>query len=144
VSPLSGSGLSQTFSFVFSDVNGASDLASTQVLFNASFSAVSGCYVYVIPSNGAVYLGNDADSGFLTPLTLGVAGTLQNSQCSINMGASSGVTSGNTYTMNLAVTFQAGFTGAKNVYGYVLQTTGGLSSGWQTLGSWNVPGTVQP
>jgi len=28
--------------------------------------------------------------------------------------------SGNTYTMNLAVTFQAGFAGAKGVFGYVL------------------------
>jgi hypothetical protein len=35
-------------------------------------------------------------------------------------GASSGVMSGNTYTMNLAVTFQAGFAGAKGVFGYVL------------------------
>jgi hypothetical protein len=52
------------------------------------------------------------------------------------MGASSGVMSGNTYTLNLAVTFQAGFTGAKNVYGYASQTTGSLNSGWQTLGTW--------
>ena len=136
LSPSSGSGASQTFAFAFSDVNGASDLNSVQVIFNASFSAVSGCYVYVIPSNGAVYLGNNADSGFLTPLTLGVAGTLTNSQCSINIGASSGVMSGNTYTLNLAITFQAGFAGAKNVYGYALQTTGSLNSGWQTLGTW--------
>ena len=144
VSPLSGSGASQTFAFVFSDVNGASELNSTQVIFNASLSGVSGCYVYTLAGSGAVYLANNANNGWSGPLTLGVAGTLQNSQCAINMGASSGVTSGNTYTMNLAVTFQAGFTGAENVYGYVLQTAGGLTSGWQTLGSWNVPGTVQP
>jgi hypothetical protein len=144
VSPLSGSGVSQTFAFVFSDVNGASNLNSTQVIFDASLSPVSSCYLYTLPGSGAVYLANNANNGWSGPLTLGVAGTLQNSQCAINMGASSGVTSGNTYTMNLAVTFQAGFTGAKSVYGYVLQTTGGLNSGWQTLGAWNVPGTVQP
>jgi len=144
VSPLSGSGVSQTFSFAFTDVNGASDLTSTQVIFNAGLSGVSGCYLYTVPSSGAVYLANNADSGFSAPLTLGVAGTLQNSQCSINMGASSGVMSGNTYTMNLAVTFQAGFTGAKGVFGYVLQTTGGLASGWQQLGTWTVPVTAQP
>ena len=79
---------------------------------------------------------NNAGNAWSAPLTLGVAGTLQNSHCSINMGASSGVVSGNTYTMNLAITFQAGFTGANNVYGYVLQTTGGLNSGWQQLGTW--------
>ena len=70
VSPLSGSGVSQTFSFVFSDANGASDLNSVQVIFNSSFSAVSGCYVFAVPATGAVYLANNADSGFSAPLTL--------------------------------------------------------------------------
>jgi hypothetical protein len=47
--------------------------------------------------------------------------------------------------MNLAVTFQAGFTGAKGVFGYASQTTGGLNSGWQQLGTWTVPsGATQP
>ena len=56
VSPLAGSGASQTFAFVFSDVNGASDLTSTQVLFNASLSVASACYIYTLPGSGAVYL----------------------------------------------------------------------------------------
>ena len=136
VSPLSGSGVSQTFAFAFTDVNGASDLNSTLVLFNASLSAAPGCYIYAIPGSGAVYLSNNAGSAWSAPLTLGSAGTLQNSQCAINVGASSGVMSGNTYTLNLAITFQAGFTGAKGVFGYALQNTGGLNSGWQQLGTW--------
>ena len=70
------------------------------------------------------------------PLALGSPGTLLNSQCSINVGASSGVISGNTYTLRLAITFQAAFTGAKNTYGFASQATGGLSSGWQALGTW--------
>jgi hypothetical protein len=136
VSPSTGSGFSQTFTFVFFDINGASDIASTQLIFNGSFTAVSGCYVYALPASGAVYLANDGDNAWPAPLTLSSAGTLQNSQCAINMGASSGVMSGNTYTLNLAITFQAGFAGGKNVYGYVSQTTGGLNSGWVQLGTW--------
>ena len=40
--------------------------------------------------------------------------------------------------LNLAITFQAGFAGVKSLYGYE-STIGGLSSGWQTLGTWIVP-----
>jgi hypothetical protein len=69
------------------------------------------------------------------PMTLGTAGTLQNSQCAVNVGSSSGALSGNTYTLNLAITFQGGFTGAKNVYG-LATSLGAVSSGWATVGTW--------
>jgi len=136
VSPSSGSGASQTFTLTYSDTNGAADLAYVQAAFNSTLSGVAACDVYVVPASGAIYLANAAYSAWSLPLTLGSAGTLQNSQCAINVGASSGVLSGNIYTLKLAITFQSGFTGAKNLYGYASQTIGNLNSGWQTLGTW--------
>ena len=135
----------QTFTFVYSDVNGAagSDIGADGYQLDA-LSSASACYVYTTPSNNAVYLSNDAGSGWSGPFTLGSSGTLQNSQCSINVGASSGVISGNTYTLHLAITFQAAFTGTKNIYGLASQSTGGLSSGWQALGTWTVATSSQP
>jgi hypothetical protein len=68
---------------------------------------------------------------------LGTTGTLQNSQCTLNVGASSATLSGNTYTLHLALTFQAGYAGAKSIFGYA-GSQGGTNSGWQTMGTWTV------
>jgi uncharacterized repeat protein (TIGR01451 family) len=140
VSPVSGNGTSEAFTFVYNDANGAGDLASAQVIVGASNSAASSCYVWVTPASGAVWLAND-NGTWAASMTLGTAGTLQNSQCVVNVGSSSGTLSGNTYTLTLALSFQSGFSGAKNVYSYASSLTTGLSSGWQTVGTWTT-GTV--
>jgi hypothetical protein len=134
VSPSSGSGASQTFTFVYTDVNGAPDLGSAQAMINASNSGVSSCYVWVAPVTGTIWLAGDAGN-WPASLTLGTSGTLQNSQCSVNVGSSSATVSGNTYTLNLVMTFASGFSGAKNIYSYAANLTE-LNSGWQTVGAW--------
>jgi hypothetical protein len=135
VTPSSGSGTSQTFTFVYTDGNGAADLASAQVIVNATQSGASSCYVWVTPGTGAVWLANDTGASWPGPLTLSTSGTLQNSQCAVNVGESSAALSGNTYTLNLAISFQAGFTGTKNIYSYATSLPG-LNSNWQTVGTW--------
>jgi hypothetical protein len=75
------------------------------------------------------------------PLKMGSTGTLQNSQCILNMAGSSATASGNTLTLNLALTFTAGFSGAKNVYMEVANAT--HNSRWSAYGSWTVSSTVQ-
>jgi hypothetical protein len=45
---------------------------------------------------------------------------------------------GNALTLNLAISFSAGYAGAKNVFGFA-QDLGGLISGWQMLGTWTRP-----
>jgi hypothetical protein len=138
VSPASGTGGSGTFSFAFTDSSGASDLTMVQMLINGSLTAGSACYIAVFPPSQSVYLFNDTATALLGPGTMGVAGTLANSQCTLNPGGSSVTLSGTTLTVRLALTFPSGFAGAKNVYGYA-QTNAGLGSGWQALGSWTVP-----
>jgi hypothetical protein len=63
--------------------------------------------------------------------------TLSNSQCSINAAAATVVPSGNNLTVNLPVTFTAGYAGAKGIFMFA----SGLSanSGWQSMGTWTVP-----
>jgi hypothetical protein len=78
------------------------------------------------------------------PGTLGGAGgTLQNSQCGVNLGASSVTMSGNTLTLTLATTFTASYAGAKNIYMFAANASG-LTSGWQDRGDWTVPQGVVP
>jgi hypothetical protein len=69
---------------------------------------------------------------------VGTPGALSNSQCTVDIGASSISTSGNTLTLTLALTFKQVFTGAKNIYMGVFNN-GNVFSGWQAEGTWIVP-----
>jgi sugar lactone lactonase YvrE len=140
VAPNTGSGIQQTFTFHFSDGLGATDLSTMFVYFNSSFSAaVNACLIeYDRPSN-TLFLFNDTGTAWI-PMTLGAAGTIANSQCSINTGTATANLSGPDLMLTLPVTFAPGYSGAKNSYAYA----GGSSanSGWQTLGTWTVPVVV--
>jgi hypothetical protein len=71
-------------------------------------------------------------SGSLTP----GGGTQQNSQCVLSGTGSSATVSGQTLTLNLALTFLPAFNGAKYVY---MQANGQFAStGWQARGAWSV------
>ena len=143
VAPSSGSGSSQTFSFVYLDPNGPADLAEAQALINTAVSGVGACYIFYNPALGSVTLANNGYTGLLGPMTLGTAATLQNSQCTVNGATSSATWSGNTLTLNLSLTFQPAFGGSKGIFGYA-RSVGGPVSGWVTLGAWTVPGAQPP
>jgi len=83
-----------------------------------------------------LFLYNDAGASG-TSATLGTAGTLSNSQCSINAGTATVTTSGMNLTLNLPVTFTAAYAGAKSVYMYAAGSS--AASGWLPMGSWTVP-----
>jgi hypothetical protein len=138
VTPSTGTGFSNTFSFVFSDANGASDLGIVQVVINSSLSGYQGCYVSIDPVHKTLLLLNDGATAWQGPITLPTSGTLANSQCTVNGGSSSIALSGNNATVNLALSFSGSFGGAKSVYGYA-QAANGLNSGWTALGNWTVP-----
>jgi hypothetical protein len=135
VQPTSGSAWSHTFTFVYSDQDGATDLVSVQALVNASQNSASACYLSVDPVAGSVSLATDSGGGWLGPAALGSPATLQNSQCSVAVSSSAGTVSSNVYTLQLALTFAPGFAGAKNVYAYAASRQA-RNSGWQKLGTW--------
>ena len=63
VSPSSGFGTTQQFSFVASSPNGAGNLAFVNMLFNTTRSAVNGCYLtYVAAANQLSLLSDDGSS----------------------------------------------------------------------------------
>jgi hypothetical protein len=143
VTPGSGSGSSQTFGFLMSDSKGYAAIASAQVLINGQFSVSGGCYLYINRAAGAIYLTNDAGTAWTGPVVAGQSGTLQNSQCTVSGPASSLSGNGSNLTLNLALTFQAAFAGAKGVYLEVYEGPG-ADTGWQQKGTWTVPSASQP
>ena len=129
VTPTSGSGLQQTFSFLASDGVGATDLSTIYAMFNATFSGINSCMVeYSRPAN-TLYLLNDAGIVW-SPAIIGSATVLSNSQCSVNAATTTAILSGNNLTLALPVTFASADGGAKTIWGYAAGSV--ANSGWQT------------
>src|SRR5260370_933504 len=140
VSPSSGSGTTQTFSFVYSDSSGYADIHYVEILFQTQISGQSACYLQYVPSNNTISLVTDSGTGYAGAAQVGVAGTISNSQCTLDAGASTVSLSGNNVTLNLALTFKPAFSGAKNAYMNAYNNANALS-GWQAKGTWTVAGT---
>ena len=104
-------------------------------LINGSLSGAGGCWTYFLMGSNQLALVNDAGNGVAGVLTPGSAGTMSNSQCSIDGPTSSAVGSGNTLALTLAVTFKASFSGTQTFYGLAVDDAN-LYNGWKTLGTW--------
>src|SRR5712692_3316408 len=143
VTPSSGTGSSQTFSYVFSDPNGFTDIVSAQMLVGP-FSAANSCYMYFERSTNRLWLVDDSGTGHATgsPVTLSVAGSLQNSQCTVDALLSSSSGAGNNLTVNLALTFKPALAGAQG--NDMTAWDGTNSSPWESKGTWIVPGYQPP
>jgi hypothetical protein len=144
VSPGRSTSLGQTYTFTFTDTNGYTDLNVLDILTNSFLDGITACYVAYVPTGattGYLYLVDDGgDGGYAagSPRLLSAGGTLQNSQCSINLAGSSASASGNTLTLNLAIAFKAGFAG-NQVFYLAARNSGSGNSGWQPVGSVTVP-----
>ncbi|HEY1757189.1 MAG TPA: hypothetical protein VGG72_17580 [Bryobacteraceae bacterium] len=146
VGPGAGSGLAQTFTFSFLDPAGYADLSVLDILINNYLDGAAACYIAFVPasaSTGYLYLVDDGGDGSYvsgTPAWLPSSGVWENSQCKISGTGSSVSASGNTLTLTLAITFTPAFAGNKIFYTAARSAT--ENSGWQALGTWNVPGLV--
>jgi hypothetical protein len=137
VTPSSGSGPGSLFSYVLSDADGYQDLGWTYVLFNETWTGVGSCMVWYAPFSNALYLTDDAGN-WTGPMTPGTVGTLQNTQCTLNVGNSSVDKAGTNMTLNLDLTFHQNGTKTTWLYGADSQSQ---NTGWAALGTWTVSGS---
>uniref|UniRef100_Q02BK6 Beta-propeller repeat protein n=1 Tax=Solibacter usitatus (strain Ellin6076) TaxID=234267 RepID=Q02BK6_SOLUE len=135
VTPASGNGAGQVFSFQFADPAGATDLTSVGALFGVSAGTSGACAVSYDRVHNALFLLTDsgqAPAGSITP----GSGTQQNSQCTLSGAGSTVALSGPTLTLNLALTFLPAFNGSKTVYMQAITPL--ASTAWQPKGAWSV------
>ena len=138
VSPSSGSGATQTFTFTAASGGGYRNIASVQI--TVANTGASCSLDYTAP--GSISINNDSGSGLAESGTLGGSGTIQNSECSLNLAASSVVGASNNLTLTLAITFKSGLQGLQNIYMSVGDNAG-LVSSRQQMGTWTAPVTQQ-
>jgi hypothetical protein len=136
--PDSGAGSSQTFTFLYADTGGAGVISTASGLFNATNTLVGGCAFQYNKASNTLQIYQDNGTLNLTTKTVGTAGVLSNSQCSIDVGSSSAAASGNSQVVNVAITFTTpAFDGVKNIYMNVSDANG-TTTAWQGFGSWTV------
>lgn len=133
------SGTTGTVSATFSDVNGFADLNVVNLLINTGLDGGGACYFAYVRSANAIYLVTDAGDGLLPAVTPGTGGMAANSQCSVLGSGSSVSTSGNSLSLSLNLSMSTpAFRGARIVYA-AARDLAGNNSGWQAIGTWNVP-----
>jgi hypothetical protein len=143
ISPASGSGSSTTVTAAFSDLDGASDLATAELDIQSSLGVGAACLVSL--QSGLLYLTNNAGTGLVGPVTPGSSGSASNSQCTISGSGASYSASGTTLTLTVPIVFSNSFEGTKQTYLYAADFVTGLTTGgWQLTGSWTVTGSSPP
>jgi hypothetical protein len=133
INPASGTGLTTTRTFVFTDANGANDLGVVNVLINTALDGRNACYIGYDSVNNLIVL--LTDSGLdASVLVLPSAATVSNSQCSIAGSSITAVKAGNTLTLTIGYTFTSAFGGGRVIYAAARDANGG-NSGWSAVGS---------
>jgi hypothetical protein len=140
VTPGAGSGSSQTFTARYSNTLGASDLTLVYLRFSTGPTGPTNtCMVRYDRAAGRLSLRDDGGN-WMAGAHIPASGVQQNSQCAIDFAGSSASSSGQTLTLNVAVTFRSSYAGTKNIYGYATSATGAIAD-WQHRGTWTIPST---
>jgi hypothetical protein len=147
VTPSNGAGWHQTYTFTFSDPNGATDISSTQMDVGNSSGTANSCVVffgrgssfgYPDPSMGGFWLEDNAGQSWSGGGPVGQPGTLENSQCIVDAGASSLQLSGMNLTITVAASFKPGYAAAHTVWDMAQDNEGLSSGGYYGAGSYTV------
>ena len=136
--PALTAGPARTFTLTARDANGYADLNRIYFVVNTSASVpVNTCHGFYDRPTNAIYLYNDALTALSAPLSPGVVGTIQNSQCAIDGATSSVALSGLDAVLNLAITRKGAFaTTAQNLFVWITDASG-LGTGWVPASQWN-------
>lgn len=140
VTPSSGAGVSQPFTVTASSYNWG-NTGIIEALINSALAEAGSCYVIYYQSGNLLYLLSNDGSAWMGGLTPGAAGSVSNSQCTLNSQNSSVSQSGANLSVTFGLTFLASFDGAQNVYMGAFDGAG-QTSGWQQMGTWTAGAAV--
>ncbi|MCX6602055.1 MAG: hypothetical protein NTV52_00465 [Acidobacteria bacterium] len=137
---LAGSGTSAPIQVRITQPGGVAQIGVVNILVNRALDGRAACYIAYSQPAQVLFLVNDAgpDAGLSPALTLGGAGSVSNSQCSVAGTGSSATVTGNTLVITLNISFTTSFGGNKVIYA-AARNTDGVTAGWRTMGVHAVP-----
>ena len=140
VSPNSGSGSLQTFTFTVSDSSSATNLTGMSILITPGSPAeiANACSLVFATTvtTAAIGLWDNTGNTTLSTKNVGSSATLQNSQCAV--GSTVNFTSGDSFQFQIQLQFNTtNFAGTQNIYLQANEPS--ANSGFVYLGTWTVP-----
>jgi hypothetical protein len=106
---------------------------------NTAVDAGQACYIaYYAPANLLFLYPDNGDGAQATNIALSGTNTIENSQCKISAAGSTVTRSGQRLTLNLNMSFKAGFSGPRGIW-TAAKPLSGTASTWTVLGNWVVP-----
>ena len=147
VSPAQATGAAQVMTFRFNDPLGWQNIGVVNILVNSSLDGRRACYLAYSQPLNSLFLVDDSGDGagpFAGSAVLSAGpGSISNSQCTVSWVAGSVAGDGNTLALNLEISLTASFSGNRIIY-LASRDVSDKSSGWRSLGVWQVPGVTQP
>ncbi len=128
-------GTSGTFEFRGTSANGGGYISVLLGMFTArAYTDGRDSCSFAAKGNGLIYLKKDDDTDWVVPNGSPVgSGTVSNSQCSIDLSASTVTVIGNNLVVRLAITFQPTFAGYQNLFLLAVDAAGNSTNGWQLI-----------
>ena len=146
VTPAGGTGVTQTFAFVFSDPRAWTNIASGEVLINSAQIYSRACYIHWDAAGKSLSLRDDGDTTWLGPVAIGGGANLSNSQCVLLPATAKVTGAGASATLSLPIEFTNFFApGVLSPYNvYMQEQSAATGVGWQQAGTWIVPFAFTP
>jgi hypothetical protein len=140
LSPSSGSGSLQTFTFTVSDSSSETNLTGMSILITPGSPAeiANACYVVfsTTVTTATIGLWDNTGNTTLSTKNLGSTATLQNSQCAV--GSTVNFISGDSFEFQIQLQFNTtNFAGTQNIYLQANEPS--ANSGFVYQGTWTVP-----
>jgi hypothetical protein len=148
LTPTAGFGQTRTFTGTYSHQAGVSQLYLAYILLLPTpnivqYTAAGSCLVEYNRISHAMRLINEAGDNWLGPVSgvpLGQGGTLSNSRCTLNIGASGAQVVGSSLVVNANVSLKPSFSGTLGTF-LQAEDVNGVWSGMTQFGNWT--GTAQ-
>jgi hypothetical protein len=141
VSPGSGSGYDQVFSFLYPSLAELETSAELEVdFFDAAALDARHCKLLIEPSTGRVELQFDPRRGPALRVSgnLGTLSRIENSICAVDLSGVTLVSQASGAELRLPMTFKPSFDGAKTIESWVRKKPGSARSETTLAGQWTV------
>ena len=133
-----------TFTTIYSHSKGWEELLYGMFLINTQVSDKDSAQTYYNQNSNKLYIRNDAGTAWIGGFAPGSNQTIENSQIKLNCLATTVQGSGNTLTVNWAITFKQSYTGRTyNTYLYAKDDNKARAK-WKQKGTWTVGTSSTP
>ncbi len=131
-----------TFTSVFSDANGAADIAGGYLLFNETANAGNACYLRYDAANNKLFIRDDANTAWLGGFAPASSNVIENANVKLYCADTTAAFSGSEMTVTWSVEFKSPMVGRSPKGWMYMLDRKNLSDGWDDMGTFPISAPV--